>query len=156
MRKIILGAFVLAATASLARQSGIFAVLKSSVAIGKQPGGVFLLPPNQLLRPWGEQTVIPGRPVDMTYDSQKRILAVLNTRNILLLDGSTGTKVAEIATRSTSYAGIAFRPGDRELPGLRNHVDLVRREAGVCERVDQRVAIRSVGGGDVTVERGVV
>ena len=115
MRKIILGAFVLAATASLARQSGIFAVLKSSVAIGKQPGGVFLLPPNQLLRPWGEQTVIPGRPVDMTYDSQKRILAVLNTRSILLLDGSTGTKVAEIATRSTSYAGIAFRPGDREL-----------------------------------------
>src|ERR1022692_3503104 len=115
MRKIILGACVLATTASLARQSGIFAVLKSSVAIGKQPGGVFLLPPNQLLRPWGEQTVIPGRPVDMTYDSQKRILAVLNTRSILLLDGSTGTKVAEIATRSTSYAGIAFRPGDREL-----------------------------------------
>src|ERR1035438_7365784 len=115
MRKIILGAFVLAATASLARQSGIFAVLKSSVAIGKQPGGVFLLPPNQLLRPWGEQTVIPGRPVDMTYDSQRRILAVLNTRSILLLDGSTGTKVADIAARSTSYAGIAFRPGDREL-----------------------------------------
>src|ERR1035441_3469290 len=115
MRKIIPGAFALAAAALLAQQSGIFPVLKSSVAIGKQPGGFFLLPPNQLLRPWGEQTVIPGRPVDMTYDSQKRILAVLNTRNILLLDGSTGTKVAEIATRSTSYGGIAFRPGDREL-----------------------------------------
>ena len=83
--------------------------------MGKQPGGFFLLPPNQLLRPWGEQTVIPGRPVDMTYDSQRRILAVLDTRSILLLDGSTGTKVAEIATRNTSYAGIAYRPGDREL-----------------------------------------
>ncbi len=115
MRKLILCTFVLAAIALLAQQSGIFPVLKSTVAMGKQPGGFFLLPPNQLLRPWGEQTVIPGRPVDMTYDSQRRILAVLNTRSILLLDGSTGTKVADIATRNTSYAGIAYRPGDREL-----------------------------------------
>ena len=115
MRKLILSTFALAAVALLAQQSGIFPVLKSTVAMGKQPGGFFLLPPNQLLRPWGEQTVIPGRPVDMTYDSQRRILAVLNTRSILLLDGSTGTKVAEIATRNTSYAGIAYRPGDREL-----------------------------------------
>ena len=115
MRKPILCAFALAAVALLAQQSGIFPVLKSTVAMGKQPGGFFLLPPNQLLRPWGEQTVIPGRPVDMTYDSQRRILAVLDTRSILLLDGSTGTKVAEIAARNTSYAGIAYRPGDREL-----------------------------------------
>src|ERR1035438_7113265 len=115
MRKPILYVFALAAAALLAQQSGIFPILRSSVAIGRQPGGFFLLPPNQLLRPWGEQTVIPGRPVDMTYDSQRRILAVLNTRGILLLDGSTGTKVADIAARSTSYAGIAFRPGDREL-----------------------------------------
>jgi YVTN family beta-propeller protein len=115
MRKIILYAFALAAAALLAQQSGIFPVLKTTVAMGKQPGGFFLLPPNQLVRPWGEQTVIPGRPVDMAYDSERRVLAVLNTRSILLLDGSTGTKVAEIAARSTSYAGIAFRPGDREL-----------------------------------------
>ena len=115
MRKLIFCALALAAAALLAQQTGIFPVLKSTVSIGKQPGGFFLLPPNQLLRPWGEQTVIPGRPVDMTYDSQRRVLAVLNTRSILLLDGSTGTKVAEIPARSTSYAGIAFRPGDREL-----------------------------------------
>src|SRR5260370_4940065 len=115
MRKPVLCTFALAAAVLLAQQSGIFPVLRSNVAMGKQPGGFFLLPPNQLLRPWGEQTVIPGRPVDMTYDSQRRILAVLNTRSILLLDGSTGTKVAEIAARTTSYAGIAYRPGDREL-----------------------------------------
>src|SRR5260370_35302423 len=115
MRKPVLCTFALAAAVLLAQQSGIFPVLRSNVAMGKQPGGFFLLPPNQLLRPWGEQTVIPGRPVDMTYDSQRRILAVLNTRSILLMDGSTGTKLAEIATRTTSYAGIAYRPGDREL-----------------------------------------
>ena len=32
------------------------------------------------------RTLIPGRPVDMTFDSGKRILAVLNTRSMLLLD----------------------------------------------------------------------
>jgi YVTN family beta-propeller protein len=68
-----------------------------------------------LLRPWGEQSLIPGRPVDMTFDSMKRFLAVLNTRAIFLLDGTTGAVLKQIATRSTSYAGIAFRPGDREL-----------------------------------------
>ena len=115
MRKLMFCAIALAAAALVGQQTGIFPVLKSTVPIGKQPGGFFLLPANQLLRPWGEQTVIPGRPVDMTFDSQRRVLAILNTRSILLLDGSTGTKVAEIPARSTSYAGIAFRPGDREL-----------------------------------------
>src|SRR5260221_9991512 len=31
------------------------------------------------------------------------------------MDGSTGTQLAEIKARSTSYTGVAFRPGDREL-----------------------------------------
>ena len=62
MRKLIFCALALAAAALLAQQTGIFPILKSTVAIGKQPGGFFLLPPNQLLRPWGEQTVIPGAP----------------------------------------------------------------------------------------------
>lgn len=44
-----------------------------------------------------------------------RLLAVLNSRGILLLHGSTGVRVAEIESKTTSYAGIAFRPGDREL-----------------------------------------
>src|SRR5664279_1755093 len=115
MRKLLLSIFTVAGVAVVAQQTRIFPVLKSTVGIGKQPAGFFVLPNNQLLRPWGEQTVIPGRPVDMAYDSQRRILAVLNTKSILFLDGSTGTKVAEIAARTTSYAGIAYRPGDREL-----------------------------------------
>src|SRR5207245_4963204 len=76
---------------------------------------VFLIPTNQLLRPWGEQTLFPGRPVDITFDSKKRVLAILNTRSVLLMDGSTGAQVAEIKSRSTSYTGVVFRPDDREL-----------------------------------------
>src|SRR5947209_1537419 len=105
----------LVATGLVAKDAAVLSVVKSLAPLGKQPGGAYLLPTNQLLRPWGEQTVIPGRPVDMTFDSQKRILAVLNTRSLLLLDGSTGTRVAEIPAKSTSYTGIAFRPGAREL-----------------------------------------
>jgi YVTN family beta-propeller protein len=115
MRTSIVCGIALAGAALLAQQTGVFSVLKSTVPVGKQEGGYFLLPTNQMLRPWGEQTVIPGRPVDMAFDSQKRVLAVLNTRSILLLDGSTGSKVAEVQCKGTSYAGIAFRPGNREL-----------------------------------------
>src|SRR5262245_46234024 len=115
MRKLPLICLLLALAAFAAKESGIFAVLKSDAAIGKQASGAFLVPTNQLLRPWGEQTLFPGRPVDLTFDSKKRVLAVLNTRAVLLMDGSTGAKLAEIRARSTSYTGIAFRPGDREL-----------------------------------------
>ena len=115
MRRTILFVLALGAAALLAEETGVFSVLRSTVTLGKQAEGLYLVSTNQLLSPWGEQTVIPGRPADMTWDGARRFLAVLNTRGIVLLDGSTGTKLADIETRSTSYAGIAFRPGDRQL-----------------------------------------
>src|SRR3954462_8493186 len=115
MRTPLTCVVVLAGAALIAKDAGVFPALKTQAALGRQAEGLFLIPTNQLLHPWGEQTIIPGRPVDMTYDAQKRILAVLNWRDILLLDGSTGTKLADIPSKSTSYAGISFRPGNREL-----------------------------------------
>src|SRR5260370_14819816 len=118
MSKSVFAAFAVLSCAVLAligKETGAFSVLKSTAAIGKQPGGFYLLPTNQLLRPWGEQAVIQGRPVDFAFDSGKRVLAVLDTRSIVLFDGSNGTQLAESKTRSTSYTGLAFRPGDREV-----------------------------------------
>jgi YVTN family beta-propeller protein len=115
MQKRFLLAIPLVGALLVGAETPIFSILKSTVILGRQDGGFFLLPTSQLVRPWGEQTVIPGRPVDMTFDSGKRLLAVLNWRSVLLLDGSTGTRIAEIPSKSTSYAGIAFRPGNREL-----------------------------------------
>src|SRR5215208_4389752 len=115
MRTPILCALALAGVALVAKEAGVFPALKSQATLGKQAESLFLVPTNQMLHPWGEQTVIPGRPVDMTYDSQKRILAVLNWRDVQFLDGSTGAKLATVASKSTSYTGIAFRPGNREL-----------------------------------------
>jgi YVTN family beta-propeller protein len=116
MRKILISSILaIAGLALIAAESGLFPVLKSDARIGKQPAGFFLLPTNQLLRPWGELLPLQGRPVDLAFDSRKRLLAILNSKSVNLMDGSTGTPVAEIKARTTSYAGVAFSPGGREL-----------------------------------------
>ncbi len=104
-----------AAVTVVSQQKVLFSVLDSKVLVGRQDDGAFLLVTNQRLRPWGEQTTLRGRPVDLAFDSQKRVLAVLNWRGVDLLDGSTATALASIPSKSTSYTGLSFRPGDREL-----------------------------------------
>jgi hypothetical protein len=108
MRKLLIATILIfAGLALVGREAELFPVLKSEARIGRHDGGFFLLPTNQLLRPWGEQSMIPGRPVDFAFDSQKHLLAVLNWRGVNVMDGSTGTQVAEIKSRSMSYVGIA-------------------------------------------------
>ena len=115
MRSLTVLCCACAGTLLLAWQSPLFPVLKSTVLAGPQREGFYLVPTQQLLKPWGEQVLIPGRPVDMAFDPAGRILAVLNMRSIVLLDSASGAKLSEIKTKSTSYAGIAFRPGTHEL-----------------------------------------
>jgi YVTN family beta-propeller protein len=115
MRIVVGGVLIAGGLALIGAQSGLFSVLSSRVHVGRQEQGFYLLPTNQLLHPWGEQAAIKGRPVDLAFDSRKHLLAVLNSRNVLLLDGASGAQMAAIKSRATSYTGIAFRPGDREL-----------------------------------------
>jgi YVTN family beta-propeller protein len=112
MRKVIL---IVLAGVAMAAAPKLFPILKSKTNIGKQEGGFYLLPTNQLLQPWGEQAKIKGRPVDAALDSSKRLLAVLNTRDIDIFDASTSTPLNTIPAGATSYAGLAFRPNSREL-----------------------------------------
>lgn len=93
-------------------QSG---TIDSTAIIGRQKNDSYLVATNQVLRVWEQQWLLQGRPVDATFDSRKRLLAVLNNNAVHLLDGSAGTEIAKIPARSTSYTGLAFRPGDREL-----------------------------------------
>lgn len=88
--------------------------LDGHVKPGKQSDGTTLVVTQQLLKPWTPEIYIPGRPVDMSFNSDKSLLAVMNTREINLIDEKTG-KVEDIRTGITSYAGIAFRPGDKEI-----------------------------------------
>ena len=101
--------------AVLSQETALFPLLKSDVWIGRQDGGFYLLTTNQLLRPWGTQTLIQGRPVDIALSSDDTVAAILNSRGIELLHASSGTPYARVRSKTTSYTGIAFRPGDREL-----------------------------------------
>jgi YVTN family beta-propeller protein len=99
----------------LAAVTELFPVLKSTVAIGRQPAGFYVLPTNQLLQPWGEQALVKGRPVDSALDPSHRMLAVLNTRGIDVFDASSSAPLGTVRTKSSSYTGIAFRPGSPEI-----------------------------------------
>ncbi|QOY89127.1 bifunctional YncE family protein/alkaline phosphatase family protein [Paludibaculum fermentans] len=98
-----------------AEKTGVFAVLSSTVRGGKQPGGVYLIPTTQLLQPWGDPVTIAGRPVDLAFDPEKRVLAVLNTKGVVFFDPTAMSLLGETKSKSTSYAGLAFRPGTREV-----------------------------------------
>ncbi|MEP6540290.1 MAG: bifunctional YncE family protein/alkaline phosphatase family protein [Bryobacteraceae bacterium] len=113
-RIIALAVFITAAVIIAAKETELFPVLKSNAPIASN-GSFFLLPTNQLIRPWGEQLQIPGRPVDLAFDSRKHLLAILNTRSLLLVDGTTGAVQSDLKLGNTSYTGLAFRPGDREI-----------------------------------------
>jgi YVTN family beta-propeller protein len=88
--------------------------INSRALIGKQPDGSWLVVTQQVLRPWREQQFIKGRPVDLAFNANKSKLAILNLSGIELMDEDSGAR-EQIKTRSTSYCGIAFRPGDKEL-----------------------------------------
>src|SRR5689334_16419456 len=98
----ILAAAFMAGLAVLAQQPALFPTLTSTAPLGRHAEGFYLLPTSQIIRPAGQQSVIAGRPVDMAFDATKRLLAVLNWRGVLILDAD-GNKLAEIASRSTSY-----------------------------------------------------
>jgi len=115
MRTTLAGAAVTAVVALLAQQPGLHPHLKTNAFLGRQTEGFYLVPTNQILEPSGEQTRLPGRPVDMVFDSRKQILAVLNWHSVMLLDANSGATLADIPSRSTSYAGVAFRPRSREI-----------------------------------------
>src|SRR5260370_33830766 len=88
--------------------------IDSKALIGKQPDGSWLVVTQQALRPWREQQFIKGRPVDLAFNSTKSKLAILNLSGIELMDEDSGAQ-QQIKTHTTSYCGIAFRPGDKEL-----------------------------------------
>ena len=96
-------------------ETPLFPVLKNSLFAGPQKDGFALLVTSQILRPWGDQATLAGRPVEGVFDLEGKWFAVLNTRSFEIFDARTMAHRAKIVIRTTSYAGIAFRPGTREL-----------------------------------------
>ncbi len=93
----------------------LFPEVLTNALAGRQPGGFYLVPTTQLLRPSGDTFALKGRPVDLALDGAGRYLAVLSNASVLLRDAATGAPKAEFKTKTTSYTGLAFRPGADEL-----------------------------------------
>ncbi|MBM3725078.1 MAG: bifunctional YncE family protein/alkaline phosphatase family protein [Acidobacteria bacterium] len=115
LKQLIIATAALSLGAVWAAETGFLQIFASAVTLGRQAGGVFLLPTNQLVRSAARETAILGRPVDAALSRDLGVLAVLNTRGAVLLDPATLAPAGEIRTQSTSYAGIAVRPGTREI-----------------------------------------
>jgi len=90
-------------------------ILSSTALIGLQPSGDYLVATNQLIRRYHQTWPMRGRPVELALDPTGRQLAVLNSRGVHLLDATTGEETGRIPSRSTSYTGLAYRPGGREI-----------------------------------------
>jgi DNA-binding beta-propeller fold protein YncE len=100
----------------VSKQTGLFSTLDSQTLLGKQKEpDTWLVTTNQLLRPWGQQVAVKGRPVEIAFDSLRQNNAVLNWRGVEVFDGTTGASLGTASSRATSYTGLAYRPGDREI-----------------------------------------
>ena len=94
--------------------------------IGLQPDQSVVVPSNQVLRPAGTQISFPGRPVDMALSPDGQILAVLNSKGIVLIDLVT-QKVKQTVTADgleSSFSGIVFSPDGKTLYSS-SHTDLI-------------------------------
>jgi hypothetical protein len=110
--------YFLSLTAVVALLTAAVAPTLSNRSIsGRENGHGVLVTTSQLLHPWGQLTRIAGRPLDLATDSSRRRLAVLNEERIDIVDTASGSILDTVKTRTTSYAGVAFRPGDEELSG---------------------------------------
>jgi YVTN family beta-propeller protein len=57
--------------------------------VGVQPDGRIVVPTNQVLKPAGLQITFPGRPVDLAFAEDGKILVVKNNRDLVFLDVAT-------------------------------------------------------------------
>ncbi len=89
--------------------------LLSTTRLGRQPDGRWLLANHQSVKPWGTQAFFKSRPVDLAFHPSKQWLAVLSSREILILDAASGATVDRAPSKTNSYAGIAYTPNGQEI-----------------------------------------
>jgi len=106
---------LLAAVAIGAAKPELWDLLPSAVNPGKQASGAWLVATNQLVRPWNTGVAIAGRPADFALNESATLAAVLNGNSVVIADGTAGKELARTASKTTSYLGIAFRPGADEI-----------------------------------------
>jgi YVTN family beta-propeller protein len=79
-----------------------------SLKVGPQPDGSILVPSNQLLRPAGFQVYFPGRPVDLAFTPDKKLLLVKNRKSLDLIriQDRTILQSLEYKDSGSSFTGL--------------------------------------------------
>src|SRR4051812_13922008 len=83
--------------------------------VGPQANGRIIVPTNQVLTPAGKQVIVGGRPTDVALSPNARWLAVLNLREVQLVNVESGDIVSSAPNKSGSFKGIAFAPDGKRL-----------------------------------------
>jgi YVTN family beta-propeller protein len=83
--------------------------------VGPLSDGRVIVPTNQILAPAGRQIMVSGRPTDVALSLDRKWLAVLNSRDIELVDVETGNILSRVANRGGSFKGIVFSPDGRRV-----------------------------------------
>ncbi len=83
--------------------------------VGPQANGRIIVPTNQVLTPAGRQVIVGGRPTDVALSPNGRWLAVLNLREVQLVNVESGDIVSSAPNKSESFKGIAFAPDGKRL-----------------------------------------
>jgi YVTN family beta-propeller protein len=106
--------------------------------IGPLEDGRIVVPTNQVLSPAGRQVIVDGRPTDLALSPDGRWLAVLNMRQVMLVDVESGQVIRRAPNRG-SFKGIVFTPGGKRLyaSNIRGTISAFDvSETGELHRVD--------------------
>ncbi|MFO0946164.1 MAG: alkaline phosphatase family protein [Planctomycetota bacterium] len=76
--------------------------------VGGTENGRVVVPTNQVLSPAGRQVDFSGRPTDVALSPDGRWLAVLNSKDVLVIDPETAAVVHVQRSEAASYTGILF------------------------------------------------
>src|SRR5436190_19455898 len=88
---------------------------EARVNVGPQGDGRIVVPTNQVLEPAGEQLLFGGRPTDLALSPDGKRLAIVNRREVLLVDAADGKTISRGAISGASYKGVLFGPEGRDL-----------------------------------------
>ncbi len=74
-----------------------------------------IVPTNQILSPAGRQVIVGGRPTDIALSPDGRWIAVLNLKEVQLMDVESRTIASHASIKGASFKGIVFAPDGKRL-----------------------------------------
>jgi len=99
--------------------------LYDTSAVGPLGDGRIIVPTNQVLSPAGTQVEFANRPTDACLSPDGEVLAVLNQKEITLIEINSATVVQRIPTGPLSYAGLAFLDNGKRMVASSAQSDLL-------------------------------